>query len=79
MLKTMWNMPAQLLRRNADDTDGDDEPLAAGSLTEMVEAFGERDEAGTGSLIIKCAGRDRAISAQEIRDLRSTSVRRAAV
>jgi hypothetical protein len=76
VLKTMWNMPAQLLRRSADDIDGDDEPLAAGSLTEMVDAFGERDEVGTADLIIKCAGRDRPISAEEIRDLRSTSVSR---
>ena len=73
MLKTMWNMPAELLRE-ASDNDGvaieEIEPVDSGSLEQMVEAFGKYDGEEAERLIIKCAGRDRPITSLEIRDLR---------
>lgn len=69
MLKTMWNMPAELLRTSfADDEAKHDERLASGSLGQMIDAFDEHG--GSEAIVIKCAGRDRAITSQEIRDLR---------
>ncbi len=73
MLKTMWNMPAKLLREAADDDDPaieKTEPVASGSLEQMVEAFGQYDAKEAEHLIIECAGRDRPITSLEIRDLR---------
>ena len=76
MLKTMWNMPAELLRE-APDNDGvtieETEHVASGSLEQMVEAFGTYDGEEAERLIIKCAGRDRPITSLEIRDLRKVS------
>jgi len=73
VLKTMWNMPAKLLREAVDDDDPDienAEPVASGSLEQMVEAFGQYDAKDAEHLIIECAGRDRPITSLEIRDLR---------
>lgn len=72
MLKTMWNMPAELLRTGAPDDEAApvDERLAAGSLEQMIEAFAALDEEEAEAALIKCAGRDRPITSQEIRDLR---------
>ena len=73
MLKTMWNMPAELLRTGAPDDDEAapvDERLAAGSLEQMIEAFAALDKQDAEAALIKCAGRDRPITSQEIRDLR---------
>jgi len=72
VLKTMWNMPAELLRTGATDDDVApvDEKLAAGSLEQMIEAFGKLDDEEAEAALIKCAGRDRPITSQEIRDLR---------
>ncbi|MEG3165441.1 hypothetical protein U1701_12635 [Sphingomonas sp. PB2P19] len=67
MFKTMWNMPAKLLRTNDD---ADDAPVATGSLEDMIktaEAMGAEEAQG---LIIACVGRDRPITWPEIRDLR---------
>ncbi len=76
MLKTMWNMPAELLRE-APDNDGvtieEAKHVASGSLEQMVEAFGKYDGEEAERLIIKCAGRDRPITSLEIRDLRKVS------
>jgi hypothetical protein len=47
MLKTMLNMPAKLMRE-ADKNDAaaqDNEPIASGSLAQMVEAFTAFDPA----------------------------------
>jgi hypothetical protein len=76
MLKTMWNMPAKLLRESASDGEAtlEDEPVASGSLAQMVEAFAAIDPAEVEGLIIKCAGRDRPITSAEVRDLRLTAV-----
>jgi hypothetical protein len=75
MLKTMWNMPAKLLRESAsvDESAPVDEPVASGSLAQMVEAFAAIDPAEVDGLIIKCAGRDRPITSAEVRDLRLTA------
>jgi hypothetical protein len=76
MLKTMLNMPAKLIRQ-ADENDAavqDDEPIASGSLAQMVEAFTALDPSEVEGLIIKCAGRDRPITTAEARDLRLTAV-----
>ena len=72
VLKTMWNMPAELLRTGASDDDAapSDERLATGSLEQMIAAFAALDEEEAEAALIKCAGRDRPITAQEIRDLR---------
>lgn len=72
MLRTMWNMPAKLLRESAanDDEAAAEDALASGSLQEMVEAFDEYDDAESEGLFIKCAGRDRPITWLEVRDLR---------
>ena len=75
MLKTMWNMPATLMRESAANDDDEvevevEEALATGSLHEMVEAFDEYDDAASQGLFIKCAGRDRPITWPEVRDLR---------
>lgn len=72
MLKTMWNMPARLMRGNAaNDDEADAEgALASGSLQEMVKAFDEYDDAESQNLFITCAGRDRPITWIEVRDLR---------
>jgi hypothetical protein len=70
VFKTMWNMPAKLLRKDDSDTPSDADPVASGSLEDMVaaaEAMGA-DEAK--DLIIRCVGRDRPITWAEIRDLR---------
>ena len=76
MLKTMWNMPAELLRE-ASDNDGvaneETEHVASGSLEQMVDAFGKYDGEEAERLIIKCAGRDRPITSLEIRDIRKVS------
>ncbi|MEG3085103.1 hypothetical protein U1707_15740 [Sphingomonas sp. PB2P12] len=73
MLKTLWNMPAKIWRDDAadDKTAGNKdagEPVASGSLADMVRAFDGYDDAET--LMITCAGRDRPITAAEVRDLR---------
>ena len=36
----------------------------------MIEAFGKLDDEEAEAALIKCAGRDRPITSQEIRDLR---------
>ncbi|MGA1799758.1 hypothetical protein VH567_13375 [Sphingomonas sp. 4RDLI-65] len=76
MLKTMWNMPAELLRTgvDADDAESGDERLASGSLKQMIEAFDEHDGGEAEAIVIKCAGRDRPITAHEIRGLRRGQV-----
>lgn len=73
MLKTMWNMPAKVLRDDAADDENGQEPVASGSLADMVRAFDGYDEAEAAGLIIRCAGRDRPITWDEIRDLRHVS------
>lgn len=76
MLKTMWNMPAKLLRESAHNDARDlneNKPIASGSLEQMVEAFSEYDASEAERLIIKCAGRDRPITSLEIRDLRQVA------
>jgi hypothetical protein len=72
VLKTMWNMPAELLRTSVanDGAEHIDERLASGSLGQMIEAFDEHDDPDADAIVIKCAGRDRTITSQEIRDLR---------
>jgi hypothetical protein len=67
VFKTMWNMPAKLLRK--DDTDA---PIASGSLEEMIEAVEAMGANDAQDLIIACVGRDRPITWPEIRDLRRT-------
>jgi hypothetical protein len=67
VFKTMWNMPAKLLRT---DEDTDAAPVASGSLEDMInaaEAMGVEEAQG---LVIACVGRDRLITWPEIRDLR---------
>ncbi len=72
VLKTMWNMPAKLLRESAanDDEAEVEQAVATGSLQEMIEAFDEYDDAASQGLFIKCAGRDRPITWLEVKDLR---------
>ena len=71
MFKTMWNMPAKLLRLNDEsDVPGDGTTIASGSLEEMVEAADELGADEAQRVIITCVGRDRPISWAEIRDLR---------
>jgi hypothetical protein len=72
VLKTMWNMPAELVRTStADEETGQaGERIASGSLEQMIEAFDEHEGGELEGVIIKCAGRDRPITSQEIRDLR---------
>ncbi|MBE2990959.1 hypothetical protein IFR23_02915 [Sphingomonas sp. CFBP 13603] len=76
MLKTMWNMPAALLRTSTSDdgTACGDEQLASGSLEQMIGAFDAQEGTDVDAIVIKCAGRDRPITAQEIRDLRRDRV-----
>lgn len=76
MLKTMWNMPAELLRASVvdDETAHPDERIASGSLEQMIDAFDEHESGELEGVIIKCAGRDRPITTQEIRDLRRNRV-----
>lgn len=69
MFKTMWNMPAKLLRLN-DDAPADGTTIASGSLEEMIEAADELGADEAERVIITCVGRDRPISWAEIRDLR---------
>lgn len=64
MFKTMWNMPAKLLRLGEDRT----EPLASGSLGAMIRAAEDHDPDET--LVIQCAGRDRPITWPEIEGLK---------
>lgn len=74
MFKTMWNMPAKLLRKKADsDAPVDAEPVASGSLEEMVEAAEAMGADEAKDMIIACVGRDRPITWPEIRDLRRTA------
>ncbi|MBC3942654.1 hypothetical protein [Sphingomonas albertensis] len=75
MLKTMLNMPAKLMREANGDDDAaqEHEPVASGSLVQMVEAFTALDPAEVEGLVIKCAGRDRPITSAEVRDLRLTA------
>ena len=72
MLKTMWNIPAKVWREEAANDEDAHEPVASGSLADMVRAFDDYDDADAANLIIKCAGRDRPITWEEIRDLRHT-------
>lgn len=67
MFKTMWNMPAKLLRKHEES---DDETVATGSLEAMIEAAEAMAEDDAQELIITCVGRDRPITWPEIRDLR---------
>ena len=75
MLKTMLNMPAKLMREadENDDTAQYNEPIASGSLAQMVQAFTALDPAEVEGLVIQCAGRDRPITSAEARDLRLTA------
>lgn len=67
----MWNMPAKLLRTKEDsDERADAEPIASGSLEEMIEAAEAMGADEAKDLIITCVGRDRPITWPEIRDLR---------
>ncbi len=66
MFKTMWNMPAKLVRKDEDD----DAPVASGSLEAMIEAAEAMGADEAQDLVIKCVGRDRPITWPEIRDLR---------
>lgn len=70
MLKTMWNMPAKVWREDATQDENAGEPVASGSLADMIRAFDGYDDVEAASLIITCAGRDRPITWEEIRDLR---------
>jgi hypothetical protein len=72
VLKTMLNMPAKLMRETDENDDAaqDNEPIASGSLAQMVQAFTALDPAEVEGLVIKCAGRDRPITSAEARDLR---------
>ncbi|HXH14795.1 MAG TPA: hypothetical protein VNJ10_01540 [Sphingomonas sp.] len=63
-------MPAKVWRDDAVEGDDEQEPVASGSLADMVRAFEGYDDAEAASLVIKCAGRDRPITWEEIRDLR---------
>lgn len=80
MFKTMWNMPAQLLRlgERTDDVAQIDpetvgEPVATGSLEDMIKTADEFDADEGERLVIRCAGRDRPITWTEIRGLRRSS------
>jgi hypothetical protein len=70
VLKTMWNMPATVVREFAANDEDASEPVASGSLKEMVQSFDGYDDTEAAGLIIRCAGRDRPITWSEIRDLR---------
>lgn len=78
MLKTMWNMPAKVLREYAANDADIGKPIASGSLQDMVEVFGGYDDSEAAGLIIQCAGRDRPITWAEIRDLRRGDAKDAA-
>lgn len=82
VFKTMWKMPAKLLRcRAVDGSAGEmpqDEPIASGSLEEMIkaaDALGAQDGAAEDArtLVIKCVGRDRPITWSEITGLRNAA------
>ena len=70
VLKTMWNMPAKVVREHAPNEEDIGKSVASGSLQEMVRAFDGYDDVEAADLIIQCAGRDRPITWDEIRDLR---------
>jgi hypothetical protein len=72
VFKTMWNMPAKLLRK--DDESDAGAPVASGSLEEMIEAAEAMGADEAEAMFIKCVGRDRPITWPEIRDLRRTGV-----
>lgn len=75
MLKTMWNIPAKVVREHAANEEDVGKSVASGSLQEMVRAFDGYDDAEAADLIIQCAGRDRPITWEEIRDLRRADAR----
>jgi hypothetical protein len=78
VFKTMWKMPAKLLRRAVTESpvDGEDavpiadEQLATGSLEDMIKAADELAAEDADALIIECVGRDRPITWAEIQGLR---------
>jgi hypothetical protein len=78
VFKTMWKMPAKLLRRGVaespvdgeDAVPGTDEQIATGSLEDMIKAADELSAEDADSLIIECVGRDRPITWAEIQGLR---------
>ncbi len=55
MLKTMWNMPAALLRTSTSDdgTACGDEQLASGSLEQMIGAFDAQEGTDVDAIVIK--------------------------
>ena len=69
MFKTMWNMPAKLLRKSDESA-----PVASGSLEEMIETAEAMGADEAQELFIRCVGRDRPITWPEIRDLRRAGV-----
>lgn len=77
MFKTMWKMPAKLLRRSPDDaTAGEprvDDQIATGSLEDMIKAADNLADEGGDDLVIQCVGRDRPISWSEIQGLRGAT------
>lgn len=73
MFKTMWNMPAKLLRQD-DEADAEPMAVASGSLEEMVDAAEAMGAEDPRELSIACVGRDRPITWPEIRDLRRGTV-----
>ncbi|MDY1007031.1 hypothetical protein [Sphingomonas sp. CFBP9019] len=78
MFKTMWKMPAKLLRRAVAESsvDGEnaapvaDEQIASGSLEDMIKAADELAAEDADALTIECVGRDRPITWAEIQGLR---------
>jgi hypothetical protein len=70
VFKTMWNMPAKLLRKTDSDGPTDAEPVASGSLEDMIAAAEAMGPDDAKDMIIRCVGRDRPITWAEIRDLR---------
>lgn len=78
VFKTMWKMPAKLVRRGVTEVPADgetaapveDQQIATGSLEDMIKAADELAADDADALIIECAGRDRPITWAEIQGLR---------
>ena len=78
VFKTMWKMPAKLLRRSPSEdvaaTEASvDDQIAAGSLEDMIKTADGLGDAGGDDLVIECVGRDRPITWAEIQGLRSAT------
>ena len=72
MFKTMWKMPAKLIRRGVehDGVTPPDEQIASGSLEEMIKAADAIEDDAGEAMVIECVGRDRPITWAEIQGLR---------